>query len=72
MDSNQGNGGGFGGQRPSLPPRRPELAPVLPHDRRGRFKPNTHGTTLISKVHSAAMHLTTSSGVNIGAIQYPP
>ena len=32
-----------------LPPRRPELAPVLPHDRGGRFEPNTDGAALIDK-----------------------
>jgi len=35
--------------RPSLPPRRPELTSVLPHDRGDRFEPNADGAALIDK-----------------------
>jgi hypothetical protein len=46
----------------------PELRAVLAHDRGGRFQANADGTALVDEVHSAAIRLTTSSGVNIDAI----
>jgi hypothetical protein len=39
---------------------------------RGRFEPNTDGAALIDKGTLGGMRLTTSSGVNIVAIQTPP
>jgi hypothetical protein len=32
-----------------LPPRRAELVSILPHDRGGRFEPNSDGAALIDK-----------------------
>jgi hypothetical protein len=48
------------------------LLPVLPHDRGGRFQANADGAALVYEGTLAAIRLTTSSGVNIGAIRPPP
>jgi hypothetical protein len=55
-----------------LPGRSVELLAVLAHDRGGRFQANADGPPRSSmKVHSAAIRLTTSSGVNIDVIASP-
>jgi hypothetical protein len=46
----------------------PELLAVLAHDRGGRFQRMPTAPRSSTKVHSAAIRLTTSSGVNIDAI----
>jgi hypothetical protein len=70
--ANHSSGGGFGGRGCRL---RRDALNWLPYCRTiaaagfSRMPTEPRSST---KVHSAAMRLTTSSGVNIGAIQPPP
>jgi hypothetical protein len=50
------------------PGRSAESLAVLAHDHGGRLQPNADSTASSMKVNSAAIRLTTSSGVNIDAI----
>jgi hypothetical protein len=53
------------------PGRPPKLLALLAHDRGGRFSRMPTPPRSSMKVHSAAIRLTTSSGVNIDAIASP-
>jgi hypothetical protein len=50
---------------------KPRPVETLPHDRGGRFQSNADRAALIDKGTLGGNALTTSSGVNIGAIEPP-
>ena len=71
MDSNQRSGGGFGGRGCRFRRGARNWFPYCRTIAAAEFSRIATAPRSSTKVHSAAMRLTTSSGVNIGGISLP-